>query len=226
MSRRSSGNEERGQERGNKFLSLNGGVLRTMGNAIVFHSFVRRTCFCSERNSFPRVLAMIVAGLLLAALPVVAKPKFVPTNPNFVPIPTAVINNSGSTNTVGYAIEISSTGDIRYHTGAELPLGPRVPFGPVHRLPKLQTKKLFHDLVAAMPLTRLPVRHGMRSASFGTRTTITYKGQTSPDLTFASDPCSVALKSDIDAITKKLPVVNVPYPQVIMIKGNPAHTHR
>ena len=70
--------------------------------------------------------------------------------------------------------------------------------------------KLFQDLNAAMPLTSLPVRHGMRSASFGTATYITYRGQKSPDLTFASDPRTVALKADIDSITKTLHVGNAP----------------
>ena len=81
---------------------------------------------------------------------------------------------------------------------------------------KDQVKKLFADLNAAMPLTSLPVRHGMRSASFGTETFITYKGQQSPDLTFASDPRTVALKADIDAITKTLHVGNAPRRPIVI----------
>ena len=67
-----------------------------------------------------------------------------------------------------------------------------------------------------MPLNALPVRHGMRSASFGTQTFITYKGQKSPDLTFASDPRTVALRADIDQITKALHVGNAPRHPIVV----------
>ena len=175
-------------------------------------SFLRRTPF-SERSSLPRLLALTVAGLLLAALPAVAKPKA-------APVQTAVIMNTGSTNTQGYQIQVASDGGAAFSTGsinqAEVTGQPVVHYksGSVK-----DASKLFHDLNAAMPLTSLPVRHGMRSASFGTRVTITYKGQQSPDLTFASDPRTVALKADIDAITKALHVGNAPRRPVVIDKN-------
>ncbi len=183
------------RERGSKLHSLQQNRPSDEKTAQHSFSFVRRTTLSSERSLLPRFLAAFTAALLLAALPVLAK-----TKPKVISVESAIIENTGSTNTQGYAIKISTTGDILYHAGDDL-LGQS--FGKFTKpLPKLQTKKLFHDLDAAMPLTALPVRHGMRSASFGTQTYITYKGQRSPDLTFASDPRTVALKADIDQITK------------------------
>jgi len=162
----------------------------------------------SEWNSFPRYSVALCAALLLAALPAVAKPKA-------APVQTANIINTGSTNTKGYELRVSSNGSlIRVYTTDDGPAGINVAAGfVVVKQPPIaakDTRKFFRDLNAAMPLTSLPVRHGMRSASFGTETYVTYKGQTSPDLTFASDPRTAALKADIDAITKTLHLGNAP----------------
>lgn len=161
------------------------------------------------------------AGLLLAALPVGAKPKA-------APVQTAVIMNTGSTNTTGYQILVFATGSIGYDYKALTPAGPDAIssfYAKTSTIPKVQAKKLFADLDAAMPLTSLPVRHGMRSASFGTRTTITYKGQQSPDLTFASDPRTAALKADVDAITKTLHVGNAPRRPIMIHADKPIVIH-
>ena len=148
-----------------------------------------------------KVLMMSVAGLLLTALPILAK---VPqkAKPKAAPAETAIIENTGSTNTKGYQITVSSTG------GASID-------GKALALPMAMSTQLFHDLAAAMPLTGLPARHGMRSASFGTRTFITYKGQQTPDLTFGGDMRATALKVDIDAITGALRVGNTPRRPVV-----------
>lgn len=152
------------------------------------------------------MLILGVAGLLLTALPLLAKapqrtPKTVPE--------TAVIENSGSTNTLGYTIEVRSD-SLAFNMGRP-PGAPPVSLDPigVHLAPTM-THKFFRDLATAMPLTELNVRHGMRSASFGTRTFITYKGQRSPDLTFGGDERANALKADIDIITKALHIGNIP----------------
>ena len=133
--------------------------------------------------------SVIILGvaLLLAALPVLAK-----TTPKKAADETAVIEKSGSTNTAGYTIIVSSRGSASY---AEAGAKPRV-----QALQKENAARLFKALAAAMPLTALPVRHGMRSSSFGTETYITYKGQKSPDLTIPSGPQALALYDDIKAI--------------------------
>lgn len=147
------------------------------------------------------------AGLLLTALPALAK-----TPPKTAPVETALIENSGSTNTLGYQLQVSSDGSVAklFKTAFRVTTVMTKPIAP------LDAGKLFRDLNAAMPLTSLPVRHGMRSASFGTQTYITYKGQKSPDLTFASDPRTAALKADIDAITKALHVGNDPRRPIVI----------
>ncbi len=160
-----------------------------------------------------RIAIFGAAGLLLAVLPATAKPKAMP-KATF--LQSAVIDNTGSTNTFGYTITVTATKGT-YHIssvsngGKDTSNEAGMPSG-VQPL----VAHLFTDLNAAMPLTSLPVRHGMRSASFGTRTTITYKGQTSPDLTFASDPRSAALKADVDSITKALHVGNAPRRPIVM----------
>ena len=161
-----------------------------------------------------RIAAFSAAGLFLAALPAGAKPKA-------APVQTAVIENTGSTNTLGYKITVTLTGATARMTSAEnsgntrdLKLNTIVASNEAPL--RDQTQKLFADLNTAMPLTSLPVRHGMRSASFGTQTFITYKGQKSPDLTFAADPRTVALKADIDTITKMLHVGNAPKRPIVI----------
>ena len=149
------------------------------------------------------------AGVLFAALPAVAKaPQKV--MPKATAMQTAVIENSGSTNTSGYTITVTSTG-TKYHvasvsnngddhnseTGNKEPLGQQV-------------RQFFADLSAAMPLTSMPAGHGMRSASFGTRTFVTYQGQRSPDLTFSADPRTAALKADIEVIASAMRCHNSP----------------
>ena len=194
-----------GQERGNEFLSLlNSSFGRNRGGLNVQRSFVRRTTLTSERSLLPRFLALTAVGPLLIALSASARSA---------PVQTAVIENTGSTNTTGYRVTVSSDGSASMVMDSPRIVSQSEQATAVvqykHRTVKAATK-LFQDLKDAMPLTSLPVRHGMRSASFGTATYITYKGQKSPDLTFASDPRIVALKADIDQITKALHVGNAP----------------
>lgn len=146
----------------------------------------------STRSKF---LILGAAGILLAALAAQAKPSHAkrPTPA----VRTAVITNSGSTNTVGYEIVVSSNGKARYN-GHPSHVGPA------------QAARLFHDLDAAGPLSNLKVNHGPKSASFGTSTYITYKTERSPDLSFGGDAHAAALKADIDAIIQALHVTNTP----------------
>ena len=153
----------------------------------------------STRNN----MVLGAAGLLLAALPAAAKTPQ-KASPKVAAIQTAVIENTGSTNTSGYTITLTSTGD-KYHVASisnsgndrNSEKGNKEPLGQ-------QVRQFFADLSAAMPLTGLPAGHGMRSASFGTRTFITYQGQRSPDLTFSADPRTAALKADIAAIASAM----------------------
>ena len=120
------------------------------------------------------------------------------TKPKAAIVETATIENTGSTNTKGYNVSIKSDG-----TATSDDQG-------FHTVSKEIADKFFQDLHDAQPLSSLPVRHGMRSVSFGTSTFITYNGQQSPYLTFGGDPRADALKADIAAITQPLHIRNQP----------------
>ncbi len=168
----------------------------------------------SKRNRW-----IVAAALLIAALPALAKAPH-KMKPKAAPSETATIENTGSTNTTGYKITVTQTGNS-FHAEAASTGGDHNSEAGNKEPLRSQVRKLFTDLAAAMPLTSLPVRHGMRSVSFGTSTFITYKGQRSPDLTSGGSPRANALKADIDAITKALHVGNAPRRPVVMHLNSP-----
>lgn len=162
----------------------------------------------SERDSSPRLLAFAAAALLLAALPALAKAPH-KMKLKAAPSETATIENTGSTNTTGYKITVTQTGNS-FHAEAVSTGGDHNGEAGNKEPLRSQVRKLFTDLAVAMPLTSLPAHHGVRSVSFGTTTFITYKGQRSPDLTFGGNPRADALKADVAAITQALHVRSGP----------------
>jgi hypothetical protein len=126
----------------------------------------------------------------LLALALLPAPAPVPS-----PSPTvnAVIVNSGSTNMAGYRIEVAPDGHVRVTQG-EATRSVTIPA-------KLATQ-LYADLAAAGPLDALPTQPCMKSASFGSRTTVAYKTKTSADLQCGQmSPAGRALANDAAAIT-------------------------
>jgi hypothetical protein len=119
-----------------------------------------------------------------------------------VPLTTAVIRNSGSTNTIGYRIFVTPSGQASYVDGNGSGQG---------QLSQKLTKRFFRDLKAAEPLSNLPVEPCVKSVSFGTTTTVSLGGEQSPDISCPSDNDQVQdLEEDVTAIAKALNVVNVP----------------
>ena len=109
----------------------------------------------------------------------------------------ATIVDSGSTNIGGYTVvvhpdysaDVSASGTTEHKTvGAP------------------QARWLFAKLRAAMPLGNLPAGRCMKSASFGSSTTIAYDGQTTPDLTCVGDPTSRELARTVNVIVEQLHV--------------------
>jgi hypothetical protein len=96
---------------------------------------------------------------------------------------SAVIVNSGSTNTAGFRISVSPSGDAEY-TVTPRRSGPKSePPAPVHQhIADALAKRLFSDLQAAQPFASLPQPHCAKSASFGTRLTIEFGDSETPDL--------------------------------------------
>ncbi len=150
----------------------------------------------------------LAAGMVLAALPGWAGPPS-KAAPKTAPVETVTIENTGSTNTTGYQIVVSSSGSASYReAGANGTALDNLAKPRIQALSKDVTAKLFTDLAAAGPLASLPARHGMRSVSFGTETYVTYKGQRSPDLTFPASPQAQSVRDDVMAITRTLHVAN------------------
>ncbi len=134
--------------------------------------------------------------LLLAALAGTPAPSAAPAatpEPLLSPADTAVIMRSASTNRPGFKIAVPRTGQATIATNeaqAALTLRPAL------------AEQLYADLARTSDLESLPVEACMKSASFGTTTTIAYAGKTSPDLQCASDAIGRALNADADAITQ------------------------
>jgi hypothetical protein len=92
-----------------------------------------------------------------------------------------VVKDTGSSNFSGYQMVIGPSGEVNvmvygkdsrhlvYDNGR-------------YNVPPESVKKLINDLDAVMPLSGLGSIGCAKSASFGTRTYVTYKGQTSPDI--------------------------------------------
>lgn len=122
-----------------------------------------------------------------------------------VPNNVGVILNSGSTNTVGYRIYVSPSGEVNYVYGKGSGQA---------KLPEKLTKRFFRDLKLAEPLSNLSVKPNcVKSTSFGTTTTVSLGGQQSPDITCPGNGKALRLENDVIAITKTLKVVNVPNSQ-------------
>jgi hypothetical protein len=116
--------------------------------------------------------------------------------PNIAPT-DAVIRNSGSTNTLGYTIVIHAdyTADV-YSNGVTQ-----------HKaVAAAQAKWLFEKLNAAEPLNVVGAGRCMKSASFGTYTTIRYGGQMTPDLSCGGGPEARELMRTVGVIVNQLGV--------------------
>jgi hypothetical protein len=111
---------------------------------------------------------------------------------------SAVIVNSGSTNTLGYSITVWSDGkatvSLQPRGGAP---GTPKPF----TVPTTTTTRFFSDLAAARKANVSSGGPCMKSASFGTSTHITWQGWVSPDLDCPpSGSSGDALVHDVGAI--------------------------
>jgi hypothetical protein len=113
---------------------------------------------------------------------------------------SATIVDSGSTNTNAFRIVVEASGKTqstmmprsRQASNAEPPATTS------GTIPAALAERLYSDLEAAWPLSSLPSPHCLKSASFGTRFTIEFDGQTTPDLSCGriTDPRVSALARD------------------------------
>lgn len=112
----------------------------------------------------------------------------------------AAIVDSGSTNTNGFRIVVDQSGKTQSTVALR---GPQArtgesPAATPGTIPAAVAERLYSDLNAAWPLSSLPSQHCLKSASFGTRLTIEFDGQTTPDLSCGriTDPKVKALARD------------------------------
>jgi hypothetical protein len=118
----------------------------------------------------------------------------------------AVIVNSGSTNTAGFRLTLTRSGEAEY-TPMARKYGPQgaSPTEPVRRkIPDVLAQRFYANLDAAKPLSELPKERCMKSASFGTTTMIQFGGEATPDLSCpgAQNPHTQALMRDVNEIVK------------------------
>jgi hypothetical protein len=114
------------------------------------------------------------------------------------------IIDTGSTNVPGMNVTLDSAGNgalVERRGGAKQKVA----------LTQEMCNHLLEDLKAAGPLNELPVKHCMKSVSFGKSLFIEYNGVRSPDLSCQqSDPRSAALRTDaaeiLNAAAKTVPV--------------------
>jgi len=88
-----------------------------------------------------------------------------------------IIVNSGSTNTCPYTISVLPSGQATYTVCDSQGSG---------EISSSLTTKFFDDIRAAEPLSELPYMSCGKSVSFGTKTKVDYKKQTSPDVSCPS----------------------------------------
>jgi hypothetical protein len=115
----------------------------------------------------------------------------------------AIIQNSGSTNTSGFTITVwsdgTATASVRGQADHAFTLQPDL------------RARFMRDLQAASTATA-PPRHCMKSASFGTTTTVLWRGWSSHDLQCPPLPPSVAaLAEDVAAIESAAGVTGGPH---------------
>ena len=127
------------------------------------------------------------------------------------PADNAVIVNSGSTNSYGYTIQISSDGKgtVTLQERGGSAARAAKPF----TVPAAVATRFFADLTAARKgnVTAAPC---MKSASFGTSTHITWQGWVSPDLSCPpTGALGNALVTDVDAIRKAAGISAMPLRQ-------------
>ncbi len=108
---------------------------------------------------------------------------------------TVVIVNSGSTNAMGYRIEVPRSGQASYQCGDDK--------GSVS-VPANMVAKLYADVGNASPLSGLSGRYCAKSVSFGTRTYLQLGDDRSPDISCPGSDASHVLMEDVSAIVEQL----------------------
>jgi hypothetical protein len=119
---------------------------------------------------------------------------------------SVIIANSGSTNTAGFQIVVEPSGKAEYTVRPRRRRGAQTeaPETIDKTIPAALVKSLYSDVNRARPLSSLPAPHCAKSVSFGTRRTLQFGEDRSPDLSCGSggDPHLEALIRDAGEVIK------------------------
>jgi hypothetical protein len=130
-----------------------------------------------------------------SASPSASASATLPTHTPAPPRDAATIVNTGSTNTEPYTIVVSPDRRAVVTQGGTVE---------VKELSRATTLWLFSHLKPAQPLEHLHMRICMKSASFGSMTTIAYQGHQTGDLSCGGDSVVNELGRTVSAITAQL----------------------
>jgi len=144
--------------------------------------------------------ALLIAQMTPAATdsPILRRP---PPQAFVVPPDAALIVNGGSTNFAGFKIAVERDGTATYQQPSGVTQG---------RVSAATAKWLFEHLAADRPLDKLPSGQCVKSASFGSSTTIAWGGETSPDLGCPGDARVQELNRTVGVIERQLGVTAQP----------------
>jgi hypothetical protein len=130
----------------------------------------------------------------------------------------AVIRNSGSTNFTGYTIKVWSDGSTwAVHSNRA---GQQIGAPVTGHISATLAQTFLRDAQQARK-NRVISRPCMKSASFGTVTTVLYHGWTSPDLECPGDGFVVALGADAHKIAALLKMQGLPGRRIPMLPNEP-----
>jgi len=107
---------------------------------------------------------------------------------------SVIVEDTGSTNFSGYRIVVDPSGVVNVTSHGRISINVIYPNGH-YKVSSEVVHKLMDDLDTDMPLSALKSVACAKSASFGTSTFVTYKGQTSPDI-----KCLVTHKNFVDDV--------------------------
>jgi len=149
---------------------------------------------------------LLAAALAATLLPFAAHAD---TTATVIPPGAVVVVSPATGDLAGYRIVVAPNGDTVADDGAGE--GKRV-------LSAATLKALFADLDAAMPISKLPIACAQPPTS-PTPLIITYRGDTSADITCAADSKGLALLADAQTIARALYVANY-RARAVTIHGN------
>jgi len=112
-----------------------------------------------------------------------------------------IVENTGSTNFSGFRMLIAPSGQVKVTPYGKKSLNLVYANGDWGVPPEL-VKKLVDDLNTVMPLSKLKTNGCVKSDSFGSKTYVIYKGQTSADIQCME---TEDFLNDIDAIMRRIP---------------------